>query len=753
MRPDKQLAGLLGLTDAGTHARRTPTCRSTPAPAPGAGIVGQTMQFHGTADRYTLNGATSVATLYSNATTATANPAVTLRSVGSDGGQAAAFTYDLARSVVYTRQGNPAWAGQERDGAGADPLRRPVLRAKPGDVQPDWVDLNKVAIPQADEQQRLLANLIGHDEPRPQAAAALLVPAARREGGRRDDRRRPRQRRHRAGASTVYKATARPAARSPTGSASAAPPTSTRTRRHRRAGGGLSARRASRSALHVDHRTAPTGRRRRSRRFYADSARRSSRAKFPSLPPPATNRTHCIAWSDWATQPKVELEPRHPARHELLLLAGDLGQGPPGLFTGSGMPMRFADLDGSMIDVYQAATQMTDESGQTYPFTVDTLLDSALGPEGYYGVFTANMHTDNAAACRVATRSSPRRRRAACRSSRPSSCSTWLDGRNGSSFNSISWSGNTLDFTVAVGAGANGLQAMLPTHVGGRRADRRHAQRQSPSRTTTQTIKGVEYAFFDARRRQLRGELRRRRHRAGDLRTSPSRTRRRHGDVTWTPTSRRTRASTTAPTRRARPQATSSVRARHLAHVPLTRPRTEHDVLLPRDLGRRAPATPRPSPPAARAATLHHAVREPSPTPPPPTSPPGPGRQHVRLRDRGRRGHPDAAVGEEFSAARRCRPAGRLHLGTAGRRGRRQRHRLGRRARTSTAPSPAPPRPTRRAARSSSSPRSAAAIPARRLRHRLQQRPLGDLQHQGDGSFQRPHQQRREPAGHPAPAR
>ena len=74
------------------------------------------MQYHGTADRYTLNGATAVATLYSNATTATPNPAVTLRSVGSSGGQAAAFTFDLARSVVYTRQGNPAWAGQERDG-------------------------------------------------------------------------------------------------------------------------------------------------------------------------------------------------------------------------------------------------------------------------------------------------------------------------------------------------------------------------------------------------------------------------------------------------------------------------------------------------------------------------------------------------------------------------------------------------------------------------------------------------------------
>ena len=28
--------------------------------------------------------------------------------------------------------------------------------AKAGDVQPDWIDTSKIAIPQADEQQRLL---------------------------------------------------------------------------------------------------------------------------------------------------------------------------------------------------------------------------------------------------------------------------------------------------------------------------------------------------------------------------------------------------------------------------------------------------------------------------------------------------------------------------------------------------------------------------------------------------------------------
>ncbi len=142
MRPDKALAGLLGLTDAAATLSNAYLQVNT-ATAPGTGIVAETIQFHGAADRYTLSGASSVATLYSNATTATSSPAVTLRGVGASGGQAAAFTYDLARSIVYTRQGNPAWSGQERDGI--TPIRSDDLffGAAAGDTQPDWVILTR----------------------------------------------------------------------------------------------------------------------------------------------------------------------------------------------------------------------------------------------------------------------------------------------------------------------------------------------------------------------------------------------------------------------------------------------------------------------------------------------------------------------------------------------------------------------------------------------------------------------------------
>ena len=74
MRPDPDLAGLLGL---GSDAGDLPNGYLGVDPAGlGAGVTAETMQYHGTADRWTLAGATPVATLYANATAATANPAV-----------------------------------------------------------------------------------------------------------------------------------------------------------------------------------------------------------------------------------------------------------------------------------------------------------------------------------------------------------------------------------------------------------------------------------------------------------------------------------------------------------------------------------------------------------------------------------------------------------------------------------------------------------------------------------------------------
>jgi hypothetical protein len=513
MRPDKNLAGLLGLTDAGTTLAEGYLLVST-ASGPGKGIVGQSIQYHGTADRYTLNGATSVASLYTNATTATSSPAVSLRSVGANGGQAAAFTYDLARSIVYTRQGNPAWAGQERDGL--PPMRSNDLFYGPAafDPQPDWVDLDKVAIPQADEQQRLLANLIiqmNFDQkalPRfwyfPRGFKAVVVMTGDDHGqegtaGRFDQYivRSP------VGCSVEDWECVRSSSYrffSPVGVLSGAVASSFKLSQvtFLTVANSFNIMNALaysvagfEPGLHVDTGCADYTRQKLNDLFHSQIS--SFRSLFKSVP--ITHRAHCIAWSGYTTMAEVEAE--HGIRMDLnyYYWPGAWVANRPGFFTGSGMPMRFASSSGEIIDVYQAATQMTDESGQTYPFTIDALLDKAIGPEGYYGAFTANIHTDVAKSpSSDAIVDSAMTKGVPVISARQ--LLIWVDGRNGSSFGSFSATSSTLSFSVTVAKGAKGLEVMVPKSSGksisGIRRD------GVAVGYVPKVVKGIDYAVFSA---------------------------------------------------------------------------------------------------------------------------------------------------------------------------------------------------------------------------------------------------------------
>jgi fibronectin type 3 domain-containing protein len=500
MRPDKQLAGLLGLADANSTLSNA-YLKVDATTAPGAGIVGSTIQFHGAADRYNLSGAQAVATLYSNASTATANPAVTLRSVGSSGGQAAAFTYDLARSVVYTRQGNPAWAGQERDGTLGIRPDDLFFGAKSGDVQPDWLDTSKIAIPQADEQQRLLINLVTLMErdrmpiphfwylPRGEKAAIVMS----------GDDHSPSN----APGGTVshferYKAL------SPAGcdvtkwecvrSTSYLYPTATITNAQAVSyiGQGFEV------GLHPQFGSCPaSGPDAEDMAQLWDGQLQTWASKYTGVPSPVSSRTHCVDWPDWASVAKIELARGIRMDANYYHYPASWIGAKPGFLNGGGFPMRFADTDGSLIDVYQENTAMNDEAGQAYPATVDALLDNAVGPNGFYGAFGANMHTDNPAphpGAEAIVNS------ALARSVPVISFKqllTWTDGRNSSTIRGMDWNAGTgvFTFVTTVGAGADGLQTLLPV--------------QGPSGTlstltcggsaqpfTTDTVKGIQYARF-----------------------------------------------------------------------------------------------------------------------------------------------------------------------------------------------------------------------------------------------------------------
>ena len=498
MRPDKKLAGLFGLVDTGATLANGYLLVDT-STGPGAGIVGETIQFHGTADCYTVASEThivSLATLYSNVQTATLHPAVTLRSVGSNGGQAAAFTYDLARSIVYTRQGNPAWAGQARDGL--LPVRSDDLfyGAATNDMQPDWIDLtnNKVAIPQADEQQRLLANLIltmNSDKnllPRfwyfPHGYEALVVMTGDDHGGANGN---------------IASRCDQYIGLSPTNGSvddwetirnvsyifTNACLINGDAARYKSCGFEIGLHlntlcaNYTRESLHV---------------YFAEQLALFS-ATYPSLPPPKTLRAHCIPWSGYTTMPEVEV--LYGIRMDLnyYYYPTNWVADRPGFFTGSGMPMRFATATGDVIDVYQAATEMTDESGQSYPYTVDSLLDRALGPEGYYGAFVANAHTDDASlpeSDEIVWSAKDREVPVV------SACQllTWLDARNASSLQSIRWNDNRQTFSVNADTNARGLLAMAPIPLHYSVSAVKYNGYPNPIGYYLRGVKGFQYAMF-----------------------------------------------------------------------------------------------------------------------------------------------------------------------------------------------------------------------------------------------------------------
>jgi Calx-beta domain/Bacterial Ig domain len=143
MRPDSRLNGVLGIGD-GTGSTANGYTLIDQAGV-GAGLQGQTLPFKGDARHFALAGATAVAGLYYSRSATDGWPAVVRY------GRTAAWAFDLARSTAYTRQGDPADAGLERDGL-------PPIRTT--DVFYQRIDLERVGVPHADVHMRLFSRMI-----------------------------------------------------------------------------------------------------------------------------------------------------------------------------------------------------------------------------------------------------------------------------------------------------------------------------------------------------------------------------------------------------------------------------------------------------------------------------------------------------------------------------------------------------------------------------------------------------------------
>lgn len=452
------------------------------------GIVDEPIQIHGPADVFELvqpgepgaelsEPAIEVAKLYASAIHELPNPAVTLRRIGQ--GYGAAFAFDLAGSVVLTRQGNPAWIDEERDGL---PPRRP------NDLFfPNHLDLQKIGIPQADEHQRLLANLILS------AASAPMPRYWYLPNGRRaaiimtgDDH---------AAKNGTAQLFARLAALSPPGcrpdlweclraTAYLTPNTAlepAEAEAYQRMGFEL--------GLHIDTRCINMDDPALSATVAAQLEK--FQQKYPGLPKQTTHRIHCIVWNGWTDLASIQ-------RQNGIRLDLNYYHWPPrwietraGFLTGSGFPMPFFQLDGSVLDIYQAASHLVDQSGVPQRQGINYMIERAIGPEQFFGAFGTHYdHSDDYDTLLI---------EAARHYDVPlitaDQMLSWLNARNGSRFEQIEWRDATLRFVVRLGPGAKAASVTLPAVFKGADLSRVSCHGE-PVAFTVQTIKGLDTAFF-----------------------------------------------------------------------------------------------------------------------------------------------------------------------------------------------------------------------------------------------------------------
>lgn len=356
-RPDPLLADLfgvrfLGATAPGDDLRIEPTAAET------SGITPEPLQVHTPYTRLSVAGARVLAT------SAGGDPLVTLQRYRA--GAAVLWAFDLAQNIALIRQGNPAFADQERDAM-------PGVRAS--DLFRDWIDLERIGIPQADEHQRLLSSLIEQVAlsgplPRlwyfPAGAPGVLVATGDAHGSRVShiERLLGAAEQHGGSASIYYTPPA----------ADALQRIARRTRWTLSALPGIGGRLRGGDPLPSPRQVAAW--RERGHEFgmhpYVEAgldagynAAWNEFIKYGYGPLPPTVRTHRILWHGWVANAQVQ------ARYGLRMNLDHYHSGPAvqradgtwtrGYLSGTGLPMRFVSAAGDLLSVYQQPTHLVDE--------------------------------------------------------------------------------------------------------------------------------------------------------------------------------------------------------------------------------------------------------------------------------------------------------------------------------------------------------------------------------------------------------
>jgi hypothetical protein len=505
MRPGADLADLFGIRLIGTRPERLVQHFGIDARAPLAkGIVEQSLQYHGEATNYALDGAAALAYLYEDADTPSANPAVTVHRYGS--GSAVAFAFDLAKSVVLVRQGNPNWQDTEGD-------TMPGYRPMDLFMRPDgstYFDPQRLMIPQADEQQRLLANLIVRliDKPLPRMwylpgrHKAIMVNAGDGEGD------------HGPQIAPALDACASYGGRF---SVYLMTPGIEKTPVEEEAAWRLAGHEVG---VHV-YGGGPdgTGARETLRDAYgkivADLKHKFAHAS-------RTARNHTLDWTGWVDMAAIEAEcgTRMDLNYCHYIHLESL-RSSAGYLTGTGLPQRFVDAQGRILPIYQATSHWLDEffvyndmSPEQAERIIIRMFEAA--EQGRYSAFVTGIHPCRFTGYGGRDKITPVWPHAVWKYCRDRKIPLWsaemlldfVEARNRARFENMTWrasekqDGRQLTFDFRTPAAGQQLTIMVPGIWSGRVLKSITADGGTVD-LTTELVKGIEYGMFTTTAAQM----------------------------------------------------------------------------------------------------------------------------------------------------------------------------------------------------------------------------------------------------------
>jgi hypothetical protein len=228
-----------------------------------------------------------------------------------------------------------------------------------------------------------------------------------------------------------------------------------------------------------------------------------------------TARSHTIDWTGWVEMAAIEA--RHGTRMDMNYyhyLSGSPMDN-HGYFNGTGLPQKFIDAQGEILPIYQATTQWSDEwfsdKGMTVEQTVGIItgMFEAAEENGFYSAFVNNIHQIRYNGLPGIDEITPLWPSLVWKYCQESGIPSWsgemllnfVEARNAARFENLAWKTDPslqkseLAFDFHAPVAGQDLTVMIPVEWSGRKLKSILADGQ-PAELKIERIKGIGYAMF-----------------------------------------------------------------------------------------------------------------------------------------------------------------------------------------------------------------------------------------------------------------